>query len=112
MELMEEAEKEELSPKQIEQLVKIKKRKDKKYESNLTTALQQILQIENERYNGLNNSEVIAYKVVNTVINSNDIVKDAEVLHRMTGEAKAKLDLNVSGGIESIVKPILGEDKF
>jgi hypothetical protein len=111
MAVIEEAKEEKLNQKQIEKLIKMKKWKDKKYESNLTTALQNSLLIEDEEYNGLSNNEVIALKVVNKVKNSKDIVKEAEILHRMVGEAKSKVDLNVEG-IEEIIKPIMGEEKF
>ena len=111
MAVIEEAKEEKLNQKQIEKLIKMKKWKDKKYESNLTTALQNALLIEDEEYNGLSNNEVIALKVVNKVKNSKDIVKEAEILHRMVGEAKSKVDLNVEG-IEEIIKPIMGEEKF
>ena len=111
MAVIEEAKEEKLNQKQIEKLINMKKWKDKKYESNLKEPLQNALLIEDEEYDGLSNNDVISLICVYNVKNTKVILKEAEIFHRMVRDAKSKVDLNVEG-IEEIIKPIMGEEKF
>ena len=67
--------------------------------------------MESEEAEGVSYHDVIAVKLVDKVTNSEDIVKDAEALHRMLGEAKQKVELGVTG-IEAFIERISGEEKF
>lgn len=91
----------------------MKRKNDKKYNSNLTNSFHKALLLEDDEYGGATNHDILAFKTVEHIKNCKEqyIVQNVEALHRMLGESKAKLDIEVSG-IEKYIKPILDEEKF